>query len=305
MIAPRPLIGNALPNIKRLPGRRRMTIALGISTSEGIIIAADTEETGYFKRHQPKILLANIEIPDGLAMAGAAMAITGAGDADYLDAISEELKDCFFQHWREDSGSIEGAVKEQLHAFYEKHVIPFSGFPDADRPSLSLIIGMQKNGESRLFMTSKNAIRPGGAYDAVGVGAELAKTLLQRLYPRFPTLDVAEALAAYVAFQVKELIPGCGKDTTIVRLENDFSAYGNVERTRAMEDLFKSYIKVEREALGYIFGSPGSTFVKHIATSFKGIREKLASLFNEFPNAKIDTVWKATQPVPRKLKGPQ
>jgi 20S proteasome alpha/beta subunit len=277
-----------------------MTIAIGILSTDGIVIAADTEETGYFKRHQPKILPVNIEIPDGPAMA-----ITGAGDAGYLDSISEELNDCFGQHWREGYKAIEDSIGEQLYTFYRKHVIPFAGFPEGDRPSMSLIIGIQKGGESQLFITDKSTIRPVRAYDAVGCGGELAKTLLQRLYPKFPTMDIVEALATYVAFQVKELIPGCGKSTTILRIENNHADYGNIERTMAMEDIFRAYLQVERSGLGYIFGAPSDDFIKYIDKSYMTMQKELASLFKKFPNRKIDTVLRTRRLVPRKSKDQQ
>jgi hypothetical protein len=242
----------------------------------------------------------NIEAPDG-----AALSITGAGDADYLDGVSEELKECFFQHWREDSKSIEEALKQQLHSFYEKHVIPFAQFPDADRPSVALIVGLQKNQDSLLFITNKSVMRSVYAYEAVGVGAELAKTLLQRLYPKSPTSDVVEALVAYVTFQVKESIPYCGKETTIVRLQTNRADFGSKKRTRAMEELFRAYLEIERNSLGYIFGSPTDDFVKHLETSYKKMQKEIESLFKKFPNEKIDTVLRTTRSVSRKSKGRQ
>jgi 20S proteasome alpha/beta subunit len=291
---PRPVAPRTLPKSKWLPKAKRMTIAIGVLSTNGIVIAADTEETGFFKRHQPKILPVNINTPDGPAMA-----ITGAGDAGYLDCISDELKDCFFQYWRKDFMAIESAIKKHLQMFYKNHVTQFSGFPSDDRPSISLIIGMQKNGDSQLFVTDRNTMCPSHAYDAVGIGAELAKTLLQRLYPKFPTMDVVEALAAYVVFQVKELIPQCGKSTTIVRIEENRTVYGCVKRTLAMEGIFRAYLQVERAGLGYVFGSPESDFIKHIASSFKEMQKELKESFQKFPNEGIETVLRAKRPIPR------
>jgi 20S proteasome alpha/beta subunit len=294
----RPIIPRLFPTPKpkRLPKEKRMTIAMGVLSQSGIVIAADTEETGNFKRHQPKILPVNVENPDTSALA---MAITGSGDAGYLDCISDELKDCFCQHRLKDFITIENSIKKHLQIFYKKHVFPFAAFPFDDRPSMSLIIGIQKDGESQLFVTDRNTMRPSLAYEAVGVGAELAQTLLQRLYPKFPTTDVVEALATYVAFQVKEMIPGCGKSTTIIRMENNRAVYGSAKRTRAMEEIFRSYLQVERAGMGYIFGSPEPDFIKHVANSFKGMQKELADSFAKFPNEGVDTVLHTKRRIPR------
>ena len=62
MLKPKPR-GKIKPPL-RLPNRKRMTIALGVLCGDGLIIAADTEESdGFLKTSQPKISVAtNIHV---------------------------------------------------------------------------------------------------------------------------------------------------------------------------------------------------------------------------------------------------
>ena len=71
-----------------------MTIALGLLASDGIVIAADTQETysGALKVNHPKIsgaLNGDRFNPEGVFI------VTGAGSAVHLDPIGQELSDAF------------------------------------------------------------------------------------------------------------------------------------------------------------------------------------------------------------------
>src|SRR5688500_20129682 len=79
------------PLKKRTPEVKRMTIAVGIIASDGIVIAADTEESygSTAKISGNKILLRSSADGD--------MAISGSGNAYYIDAVAQELEDEFLK----------------------------------------------------------------------------------------------------------------------------------------------------------------------------------------------------------------
>src|SRR5438132_4917979 len=90
------------PKPKRLPQARRMTIAIGLLAQDGVILAADTEESipDYLKRHQGKIMTTEVSITTDsigtvIDYSKGVMAISGAGDADYLDSISQDMCSVF------------------------------------------------------------------------------------------------------------------------------------------------------------------------------------------------------------------
>jgi len=67
-----------------------MTICIGLLASDGLVIAADAQESDtYLKRTQQKIMpwLGGITIGSNPTPASAACAFTGAGDAGYIDAF--------------------------------------------------------------------------------------------------------------------------------------------------------------------------------------------------------------------------
>src|SRR5262245_43720160 len=108
---PRPLIP---PKPRRLPERKRMTIALGILASDGLVIAAATQETysGVFKINQGKMLgtrLGPLDDPLGY------VTVTGAGTAGHLDAINQDICDTVGQIKHPTFLSVLRAIKQTVH----------------------------------------------------------------------------------------------------------------------------------------------------------------------------------------------
>jgi hypothetical protein len=122
------------PKIQRLPARKRMTIAIGILASDGIVLAADREEgDGYLKEDQGKITWKmKMEQPIG------ACAITGAGDGPYLDEVGSQLSDIFTDDTEGSENSVIPKLRNAHRAYYRQTVVPCSQFQQA--PDYSLLI---------------------------------------------------------------------------------------------------------------------------------------------------------------------
>src|SRR5687767_11420830 len=89
MLASPPPKPRPQPIPRRLPQRKRMTIALGMLVADAVVIAADTQEgTGYAggTKASGRKIFTQVDPTEQRAFSA-----TGAGDADYLDTLSQDL----------------------------------------------------------------------------------------------------------------------------------------------------------------------------------------------------------------------
>ena len=238
----------------RLPERKHMTIALGILAADGIVIAADTQESfgiGGAKYSSYKIFSQIVRDEQR------AISATGAGWASYLDAIHQELAAAFVAERM--PAQAEARMRLKVREFYDAHIVPMHGLPREERPSINAVIGTTwKSRPPRLFATDGGTLRRVNEYVAVGAGGEHASVLLSRLLPRPPTVHMATFLAVYVLFVVKEYVEGCGKDTHVTILQDGNAGYLDAERVTLLEADFANYLKFDALAVNFIAGRPVS-----------------------------------------------
>jgi 20S proteasome alpha/beta subunit len=138
-----------------------MTIALGVLGSDSVVLAADTEITwSQMKSSERKVW--------GVSGSGG-LAITGAGDSDYLQAINQRLQDSFTANDTLSVDELENTFSEVMEDFYERHVVPFSPVPE-----IRIIIGIERKGQRRLWTSAGNALTRQNSYACVGSGREYA-----------------------------------------------------------------------------------------------------------------------------------
>jgi 20S proteasome alpha/beta subunit len=236
-----------------------MTIAIGIVATDGVVVAADTQETlGTWKLQHGKISAAISLFRDG----NRACLISGAGPGPQVDAVSRELSNQFRDRSLKADG-MKARLQETLTAFYTTHVVPFALYPRDERPDVSLLMAYDASGVSggpQLLASDKTVFVEQATYAAVGGGAEVAYTLLERLY-KLPLPDVrgAALLAAYVMFHVKESIEGCGKSTDIAAVGS--GQYMSLSRADAasLERAMREYCySAEPFALRMVLGMASS-----------------------------------------------
>lgn len=200
-----------------------MTICIGMIASDGLLVAADSEENdGYFKRSQSKIFTAIDGVPLGPNMSGpsGACAIAGAGHGGYCDALSEQLTNLFLDSKDVVDVHLLGSIfEERIKQFYQDHIIPFAAYPPDERPNVGAIIGAYRRYTSTLFVTEGSTVRRGIPYCAIGTGQTFAMNLMDQLWDSRP-LSQMEILAAYIVYRTKESIGHCGKFTSVVSLHN-------------------------------------------------------------------------------------
>ena len=109
-------------------------------------------------------------------------------------------------------------------------------------------------------MTSKLSVNSVNDYEAIGIGAKIANNWLARLYDRIPVI-AASKLAAYVIYQVKNSVIGCGLGTDIFML-NGKDLFGRINPAliRRWEDAFRFFPSLERNVFGHCIGLQPSQF---------------------------------------------
>lgn len=255
MMLPKPPLPFPVLNPQRLPERKRVTIVVGMIAQDGIVIAADREEgDGYLKNDIGKIRGAfRGREPVGW------IGIGGAGEGPEIDEVSALLTDCFCAEKDRTSAEAKEALVAVHRDYYERMVLPFASATQVGCPDYKLIIGcfMGQVGKS-LLVTSKLSVNPVDDYEAIGIGAEVARAWLGRLYDRMPVI-AAVKLAAYAIFQVKNSVSGCGLGTDILMF-NGKDLFGKVNPVliRRWEEAFRYFPSLERNIFAYCVGLQSS-----------------------------------------------
>jgi 20S proteasome alpha/beta subunit len=238
MIKPFPKPSTKRP---RLPRRNAVTIIAGFKSYEGVVLCADTQETvEHAKRHVPKLRfephkyksLDSSEVHDS----NLAAAFCGAGEGPFIDKLVEEA-------WKRAEPAtslgdacteIETSIKQQYRDFgriYQRGMCP----------EVQLIFGVKMDGDSKLFTAMGPIVNERQGYDSGGVGHYMADFLARRMYKDYLTLHQCVILAAYILFQSKEHVEGCGGDSQIAVLrENGASGSVNWSRIKAITTLLDS-----------------------------------------------------------------
>lgn len=244
-VAPKPKPFLHKPKPHRLPRERKLTIALHMWAGESsYITAADTQTTFYpsgEKVYGGKIAGAWRRDPWG------AINVTGAGDALYIDALSQKLIK-YFQKFKGNTDQLFRNFERIARAFYMVHVQPHEGrLQDENLPDYRLLVAAKCRGEGKLWTIHKTIMEEAGVYECVGVGTAAARNLLGRLWPQYPTLDSSAILAAYVIYRVKSSVEGCGLKTEIRFLYRNTLGFVRPDLIEQWEALFKKYDDIEQE----------------------------------------------------------
>lgn len=105
-------------------------IALGILTSDSILLAADTEITaGLGMKTEGGKIYWTPPVDDPTK---GILAVTGAGEVGYIEAAYCELKNLFHSYPGDSILQLEPRFKKLLREFYRDHVTPFTA--GVDRP---------------------------------------------------------------------------------------------------------------------------------------------------------------------------
>jgi 20S proteasome alpha/beta subunit len=241
MIRPKPhyIYG---PNPMRLPKRKAVTIAIGLSCHQGIILATDSQETiSYLKQDVGK--LRTVLTSDCI------VSFAEAGDTDYINtAIECATRDI---HKARDFLSVINSLEDKFLEFFGKHILPWSSFPAKDRPEVELLMGITmrgKRGGQGLYHYSGTAFHRVSSH-SIGAGMLVADDLISHYCFGNHTIPELVKLAVFVLSKAKRQVDGCGGVTNILTIRSgDFTLCENKE-IEAMEEELK---KKEKESISQL-----------------------------------------------------
>ncbi len=230
-----------------------MTIALGLIADTGIVLAADQQETeGEQKKNEHKVA-------SSWVIDGGAFLVSGAGNGPYIDSVSKQLESCFVALVNPpdpvpEEYELRQKFAEVHRAFYSETVLPFSGYQPYERPDYELLFGCSMKNRHFLGVSHKLIVDRVDGYRAVGIGASTAESLLKKFYARRLPLKVAISLAAFVVYQVKNSVEGCGFGTDLHFSRDDVPQHVAPQEIRKMEDAFANFRLIERDNLYQCIG---------------------------------------------------
>jgi len=197
-----------------------MTIAVGFTCVDGVVLAADSLYTeGIAKLYGQKIF----PLPsNGLY----ALTIAGAGGVPSLKGIVREVEKSLrseIGQMRADFSQIRSVVEGALGRYYPRH-IDSAPRDRQDDLGVQLLIGIWVLGDgTRLFETCRTAAFEVDDHRCVGIGSHLAEYLNDVFFPGGvrPTVRMAEPLAAYIVGRSKRHVQFCGGRTFVRALLDD------------------------------------------------------------------------------------
>jgi 20S proteasome alpha/beta subunit len=227
-------------------GKHEVTIAAGFACSDGVVVAADAQETiyGCVKYDAEKIRWSSD--------AGFGVAITGAGDTEIIETIGTKLERALFKRYHPDAAQFsrvfEDVIQEIISDSFEQYVVPYATFPAGDRPSYDLLIAIAiKNrvmNYQTLFKATGTTVREiSNEATCVGTGVAHAKGLIQRLYSHFMELDEMILVALYVIYESKKWSDFCGGRTSLIVFSHKHNFFGSIPSGMIvpMEERFEEF----------------------------------------------------------------
>ncbi len=271
-----------------------MTIALGIIADDGVVIAADRQETDGDQKKDNRKIDSLWAIPVG------ALVVAGAGDGPYIDSMTTRLQYCFGEEASDPSIDVEEMTmkfRASHSAFYSEAVLPFAGYQPYERPDYELLFGCSIGARHLLWYSHKLTLNQAQGFRAVGVGASTAESLLKKFYVLRLPLKIVISLAAFVVYQVKNSVEGCGFETDILFTKVGIPpCHVSPLAVKQMEEAFAKYRLLERDELYKCIGG-GIMPKNRDARGWNKFRRDLKKPFDSFYEG-FDEVYPRNPPEP-------
>lgn len=221
MLKPKPPVPVLPPKPpRRLPERKRVTIAAGVLCADGVVLGADTELTGAIKQPGSKTW----GLVPSKGNSSIRCAIAGAGDVVLIKKVRDSISNADAFDNATTRAEVIDAIETQLLQVYQKHVFPNPSFNDKNQP-VSFVFGIRDKAGFGLYETSGTALAEAEGYVCIGYGADLGsyifETLLSDPTPKPPSIHLAVSTMAYVLKQAKTYSLYCGGESNMFVLRNN------------------------------------------------------------------------------------
>lgn len=230
----------------RLRERRHLTIIAGFRCYDGVVVCADTQETSNgSKKSIPKLRFEegrNWDPEFGSKPTGLAAAFCGSSDnGPFVDKLIDRAWEAAkpAEGLSDAADSIEAVIKNTYEEFGQI-------YQPGQCPGAELIYGLTMDGQSRLFSAYGPIVNECEGYISSGIGYYLADFLAERMYARHLTTRQCVILAAYILFQTKTHVEGCGGDSHIAVLR-EYESSGMVN-WKIVDEVTKYVKMVDKDA---------------------------------------------------------
>ncbi|MGA3133902.1 MAG: hypothetical protein ABSD59_24340 [Terracidiphilus sp.] len=198
-----------------------MTIGAGVLATDGIVLAADSQETldDYLKLFKPKV----IELTIGSAQLKCV--VVGSGDGPFIDMLTERIASLLgvVEPYLENAkDTVHQSILDVCHQIFPLYPTQES------RPQAHLLIGIWASDGLALLDSIVPMIKTAEEHTFIGFGRDLAAYKAKQLMPPQMPLSVAVPLTAHILDIAKNNVEHCGGETKMVVIKRD----GTVEKTQ-------------------------------------------------------------------------
>lgn len=203
------------------PRRNPMTIAIGFTTVDGLLIGADTEyDDGYTKTYATKIF--RIE-----RKGSCQLMVASSGEEIATKSIVEDLERDIPMHC--DLNGVKAQIKNALLNYFNSHIYPR---PDLKDYVMEFVIAASTADSGlSLLKTHNTDVMESESYVFAGSGV-LFEYLANIHYQKWIGHGMGKFLAVYMLKMAKKHCTGCGGDSEIYLWEKE---EGRVERVNPRE----------------------------------------------------------------------
>src|SRR5580698_975974 len=132
-IYPRPVVKIVKPGLERRP--KIVTAIVGFVQKDGVVIAAESEETAQFKRSVYKN-------PQFKNQRGELLVVGGAGAGYMIETITQRLKTCFQSIQHSNSADLFRSFETVIREFYSEDVLKWPTVEERQNNDFSLLLGL-------------------------------------------------------------------------------------------------------------------------------------------------------------------
>jgi len=206
-----------------------MTIIVGIICKDGIVLAADSQET--YRRGVAVKRLGFEKIRTVIERGPAKVVMVGSGEGPFISRAAELLEAKLQSSLLPSPRIIADLAEDTLTEINSRYVVDRAvklklDHSEVNEPDLALMLGIFWKDAAKTDMNIFTIFPDGVAekeagYASLGSGSAYAEYLLARMYRDTITVEQGCKIAAYAVEQVKEVEPNCGGPTFITVIQGD------------------------------------------------------------------------------------
>lgn len=278
--------------------RKRMSIAIGVVCTDGLVLGTDLEYTGSYEKFPGKKLWQLC--PDR----GKSILLTGAGNPVSIDHVRRIAEDEIRRTKRDSWMDIVSAVETGLRSLYSLHIDPA---PKESQVELEIwvMLAVRDGVQFRLFHNDRSVLGEVEKLNCSGMGLYVGYTMLDLLLPNYCSTDLASEVVSYILALSKEWTANVGKGSNVHMLYHtgQWDSLLVPER-RKIEAAYIDLLKDIPELVGSCEASlPPDIFDSNVKERLAKIREKLEhirALQKERSDRRLERASRARYP-----QGPQ